>query len=91
MERVADLLGLPKASAARQHFHTSVDAFKVTYLADKPGFAAYTTNHAARPAWWSRTSCWHRLAMTCRNNMRPEDQIFPGRLASVGPDRKSVV
>ena len=78
MERVADLLDLDDPEE-RKRVLDAIQAFKVTYLPVTPGRAAYTTNHAARPPWFSRTTCWHRLVMTLRNNMRPEEQIFPGR------------
>ena len=60
MERVADLLDLDDPEE-RKRVLDAIQAFKVTYLACKPGRAAYTTNHAARPAWFSRTrpvSAW---------------------------------
>ena len=54
MKRVADLLGLDDAEE-RKRVLGAIQAFKVTYLAKFPGRAAYTTNHASRPAWFSRT------------------------------------
>ena len=60
MERVADLLDLDDPEE-RKRVLGAIQAFKVTYLAKFPGRAAYTTNHASRPAWFSRTrpaSAW---------------------------------
>ena len=51
--RVMDVLGVPESQ--RDSFCERVDKFRVTYLARMPGRAAYTTNHAMRPAWFSRT------------------------------------
>ena len=56
MERVADLLDLDDPEE-RKRVLDATQAFKVTYLPVMPGRAAYTTNHAARPPWFSRTTC----------------------------------
>ena len=60
MERVADLLDLDDPEE-RKRVLDATQAFKVTYLPVMPGRAAYTTNHAMRPPWFSRTrpvSAW---------------------------------
>jgi len=65
--RVMDLLGVPEEE--RDSFCATVDKFKVTHLARAPGRAAYTTNHAARPPWFSRTrpaSAWSLINQSSR-------------------------
>ena len=75
MGRVAALLGVTEEYLRGN----GVGPFYKTYLAKAPGTLVYQIHHASRPAWWSRTSCWHRLVATLRNLRRPQDQIYPGR------------
>ena len=68
MERVADLLDLDDPEE-RKRVLGAIQAFKVTYLACMPGRAAYTTNHASRPAFVSRTrpaSAWSLINQSPR-------------------------
>ena len=81
MERVADLLDLDDPEE-RKRVLGAIKAFKVTYLAQKPGRAAYTTNHAARPAWFSRTrpvSAWALI------NQSPRISTQARRAGSASP------
>ena len=81
MERVADLLDLDDPEE-RKRVLDAIQAFKVTYLACKPGRAAYTTNHAARPAWFSRTrpvSAWALI------NQSPRISTQARRAGSASP------
>ena len=81
MERVADLLDLDDPEE-RKRVLGAIQAFKVTYLAKFPGRAAYTTNHAARPAWFSRTrpvSAWALI------NQSPRISTQARRAGSASP------